>query len=691
VSFYDDKRLRGVRIGCSELLLVAEAKRAGWSFRLLSLYGDDEWLTGWVHLKQPEDLRTARQAKIIRDELGREYRNETDSLLDRAIGVLQDHSELFHVEGNQSQSHPEEENAGNVLHPAGGLTPEFMYEPIGRFRYAYRSVSGTRGVAAVREELGNQEEDSRSKWYISVENDRYYFKTKPEENWLFYTPRLEMVDSWVRGERKPLPIQELWGRTQIYYKTFQDLPRQSEHSILCLFCAQSWLTELLHNVFYVSIHGEYGGGKTATGEALVAPCRHGYQAGNLSTAFLAREVDREKLTLFVDELDSVAGSRDSDLYQIVRQGTRRGGTYARINPETLEKEAYDVFGAKSYSIHGMAEPALQTRSVPIHVRETTEVEYPVIGGFRVPLGHLLAEDWWLWYMENALELARNPQALPPVAQVAQVAPPGGGWVGNCTLVSIDQAAEKARKELFEKHTPLLRNGQLGQLRQLTGRNVELAYLMFVISNLVGVELDADIIDALKQKIAEEAEPREIGLMGILGGVLTTLWEEKRKDPSYLTEAGQVKVSNQELYQRYNQVLKNARGEGVSPSTFRALLTEFGFSDALNRKKMKIPVPPKIGLETRLCNVFDARVLRKLEIEPGGPGELSATNSLPLGPEGDGSARNPEAQLLTGKGCSIEHDEVVRRLRNIAQAPDLSYFEDHAADKGCQVLVWFRNL
>ena len=42
-------------------------------------------------------------------------------------------------------------------------------------------------------------------------------------------------------------------------------------------------------------------------------------------------------------------------------------------------------------------------------------------------------------------------------------------------------------------------------------------------------------------------------------------------------------------------------------------------------------------------------------------------------------REDMAIALRGSPTGSEHDRVVRRLRNIAQAPDLSYFEDHAAD------------
>lgn len=57
-----------------------------------------------------EDLRTARQAKVIRDRLRGEYRGEADSLLDRAIGIFQDHTELFRVEVNQTQPYAGDTN-----------------------------------------------------------------------------------------------------------------------------------------------------------------------------------------------------------------------------------------------------------------------------------------------------------------------------------------------------------------------------------------------------------------------------------------------------------------------------------------------------------------------------------------------------------------------------------------------------
>lgn len=99
--------LKGVGIGCSELLLAAENKGDRWNLRLRSLHSDYEWLTGWVYLKEPGDLRTSRHAKNIRDILKQEFENESNSVLEKTIGILQDQAENFYVESGSEKHHPE--------------------------------------------------------------------------------------------------------------------------------------------------------------------------------------------------------------------------------------------------------------------------------------------------------------------------------------------------------------------------------------------------------------------------------------------------------------------------------------------------------------------------------------------------------------------------------------------------------
>jgi hypothetical protein len=58
---------------------------------------------------------------------------------------------------------------------------------------------------------------------------------------------------------------------------------------------------------------------------------------------------------------------------------------------------------------------------------------------------------------------------------------------------VSAQAEKLRKTLFEAKKQLLQEGQVGQVCQVAGRNVELMYMCFVLSNLTKTECDRDIV------------------------------------------------------------------------------------------------------------------------------------------------------------------------------------------------------
>lgn len=89
--------------------------------------------------------------------------------------------------------------------------------------------------------------------------------------------------------------------------------------------------------------------------------------------------------------------------------------------------------------------------------------------------------------------------------------------------------------------------------------------------------------------------------------------EKRKNRLH-NGNGFVKISNKEIYDKYNEQLKKDYGQGVSPAKFKEFMLEFGFTDALNRAKLKVPIPEDPEPKSRLCNIFTDRVLRKLGIQ-----------------------------------------------------------------------------
>jgi hypothetical protein len=499
--------------------------------------------------------------------------------------------------------------APHILHPAGGLTDKFVYEPVSQGKYVYRTEDGKKGFATLKVEFEDEEEQRKPHWFLEVEGKRCYFKGKPPKEFLFDFPVYEDVEKWVKGERQSLTIEHLWRLNSVYLRTFLDFPRDFEFSAVQLFIMQSWLSKILPVVFYLGVKGEFGGGKTVTAETVVSACKHGYFTGNVSPPFVARAIQDHKITLMVDELDTVAGTKDSDLNSIFRQGYRRGLKYSRVNPETLETESYEVFGPKLFTVHSEIEQALQTRTIPIHVRETSKPQYPIINLDKAAFGRRVYTENFIWYLDNILTFKANDAHSLLVDTVDMVDL-------NFSDHNLIDAVETLQQTLFKKKKTLITEGQLSQLCQLSGRNTELMFLCLTVSNLLNVQCDDDIAKTFQQKLIEESERTEIGLIGVLRQVLTDLWKEKRGNEDYTTEDGFVKISNKEVYDKYNEVLKKEYGQGVSPAKFKEFMLEFGFTDAINRIKLKVPIPGDPEPKSRLCNIFTERVLRKLGIKEG---------------------------------------------------------------------------
>lgn len=504
----------------------------------------------------------------------------------------------------------------HILHPAGGLAEQFVYEPIAFGEYVCKTKEGEKSIVSVEIEFEDVENQKHPHWSIEIGGKRYYFVEKPPKQFLFNMPNRETVEKWVKGEKQSQTTQRLDHLNGVYLRTFLDFPHPFEFSVNQLFVRQTWLSELLSVVFYLGVKGEFGGGKTVTGEAIALICKHGYLTGNLSPPFVARSIQNQKLTLMVDELDSVAKTKDSDLNSIFRQGYRRGVKYSRVNPDTLETESYLIFGPKLFTVHSDIEEALQTRTIPIHVRETSKPEYPVVNLDKEAFSRLVYTENFLWYMDSILNLRDNELHL--VNALADVSLDTldilDSFSRELTTTFMEEQAEKIRKTMFKKKITLVTEGQASQVCQVTGRNVELMFMCFALSNLTKVECDDDIVKTFQQKIVEESERTELGYVGILREVLSTLWGDKQGKPEYTTEDGFLKISNKEIYDKYNETLKKEYGQGVSPAKFKEFMLEFGFTDALNRIKLEVPMPGDLKAKSRLCNIFTDRVLRKIGIE-----------------------------------------------------------------------------
>lgn len=316
----------------------------------------------------------------------------------------------------------------------------------------------------------------------------------------------------------------------------------------------------------------------------------------------------------VDELDSLAGTKDSDLNSIFRQGYRRGSRYSRVNPDTLESESKEIFGPKLFTVHSDIEEALQTRTLPLHVRETEKKEYPIVNLDKAAFGKLVYAENFLWYLDNILAFRDNE-----LHTINGLATNTLDLLDTLDLKisdsNIDEKASGIRATLFAKKKSLISEHQVNQVSQVAGRNTELMFICFVLSNIIKISCDDDIKKTFEQKLIEEGERSELGYLGVLRELLSQLWNGKYSEPDYMTEEGFVKIANKEIYDRFNENLKKEYDAGVSPVKFKNYMLEFGFSDSLNRRKLEVPLPNKPDKKSRLCDIFTPRVIRKLGIEP----------------------------------------------------------------------------
>ena len=469
----------------------------------------------------------------------------------------------------------------SVIHPAGELMSGFGIEPIDKGEFVYNWL-GQRGNAHVLIY------DESKKAYIVIEGQEILLSNKAIKSFAFKLPNKDMVYSWIKGEINAPTTKELMEDLNSYFRTFSDLQEDSSYGCMVAYVFQSWMCDALKVVFYLAILGQWGGGKTTLGELISNVTKHGFHGTIPSAAFLARMIDSQKISIYIDELDSFKGSEDNFIFSIIRQGYRYGAKFPRVNPTTLEPEFFNIYGAKCFSIYSAVEGALLQRSIPITTTESTDKRLPLINTIKQEYGYKLYNSIFLWYLENSIYMVD-------------------------VVSGVDYNIER---EIYNRDSVMARvsiEGQPTQQVNLTGRNAELGFVMARIAKILGVQL-VDLVDIEKTfeiKKQVEEERLEIGMIGILREHMVELFEKYRGNIDYITKDGWLKISNKETYNSFNDKLKKDKGLGVGPDKFQGLLRDLNFERPLSRKPMKIKLPNEFTTSTRLCNIFTAQVLKKL--------------------------------------------------------------------------------
>jgi len=536
------------------------------------------------------------------------------------------------------------EKVGDVydLKAAGGYRPElgFVYEPVTPFAYAWNWL-GFRGVSAL------ETQPRKGARFFKALKATFWLGEEPlrPEELTFTLPTPEAVEEWVKGVRLSLETKDLWNLSLAYFKFFLDLKEEAFYEAYTLFAFQTWLLHNFNSVWFLAATGAYGSGKTVGGEALVKLCRHG-KVASPSVAWLGRSIERLQITPFVDEFDVLA-EKDNELTRIARMCQRRGMTYDRVSEKGIP-QSWRVFAPWIMSVHGELEEALATRTIPITTEETKDPKLPVLNTIKDSMAQSLYDEFWLWYMDSVDQLTAVDRVAPHIEN-----PTNRGLQKTVNSVnsllkeasSEEEKLKELQKRVFDELTVSVNREQLGQLESLSGRDVEIAYHMIQLSNLLGIDMTESIGRLMALKAEAEEERREVGVLGLLRDLLVKLYEKRREHPNYWTTKGEFMISNKEVYGELTPWLHEHQAPGVTPGQFKGFLRELGFDRPTGRRKMKIFtwaeieegaygrfLEGKAERPARLALVFTEKALRRLGLRAEMPESLRQ-GKLPEAPKG----------------------------------------------------------
>jgi hypothetical protein len=488
------------------------------------------------------------------------------------------------------QKKVEEEQKEWELRPGGCVIKEIrlVCEPLSEKEMVY-NYNGRRGIAEIREAKGGL-------CYVEIEKKRFWIRGRPleENDFMFQMPDREAVLDWVAKKRNSKPTGEIIKLIKNTVTVFLEFSDSKLYDFATLAVVQSWLKHVLPVYFYTAFFGEWGGGKSTSGEVLTNMCYHGYFISNTSVPFIGRCLDKLEISPFIDELDA---TQNEELLAIIRQGYRRSGfKYSRMSEHGERPQSFIIETPWIFSVHGMTEEALLSRCFPITLAATTDKQLPIINIYKKDILDKVYTEVFIWYMDSIVDIVDIVDSRPIVDIV--------DLIGSKNPVLL-------RDGLFRGMVNDV--NLVNQLDGLLGRDLELGYILLKIAEITGINLEIKDIMNLRKEAIEEI--REVGVVGMFRDWIVKKYEELKDNEKFRNSQGEFMITNKDVYNLFNDYLRATKNFGINPSNFKAMIQDLGFSGDC-RKKMKCVLVEEQDEEpkSRLALIFGSRVCTRIGMD-----------------------------------------------------------------------------
>jgi len=524
---------------------------------------------------------------------------DVDNIKKCIAKLLNEHRSDIPPEEKREVTYFDEAPESELLHPAGGIKDDFVYEPLGNWHYLW-VTKDKRGVSKAA-----FDEEAES-FTIDINGREYIFREKPLRVFPWHRLSKHDVKAYIDGTYQVKSGNEIYQMVKNYFESFGDYEEPWHSPVITLVVLESCLSEFLDSLFYLDVGSEgFGSGKTTLIEAIAGISYHGVLGGSVSPASQARLGKRWNPNWGLDEFDRAQDESDLS-YLLARVGYRKNIPYIRWNPERDEEEMCESFAVRSYSYYDDVEPALKQRSLAhIVLSKSMDSRVPIINMIREKFEHKIATDLMFWRLEY---LVKNLDSLKESRHV-----------GNVDSLLLE-GKEKVRETLFNEMTKNLSPMERKFLEVLKGRESELTFIAIQVSRAVSVNILKDILEALKVKVVEERSTDD------------PAFEEFRNLVKIEIMRGTKQTYLKNIIEELNEWCKERGLKPIKGRTIKRYYTELGFRMNKNIKRVSgglfLTIDDKVKKRVEYLEsekISDEMLDKAMEIV--GPPDVSCVNNV----------------------------------------------------------------